>query len=380
VDSRFVCAPAGGDVGPPVLGHHDELAAERAGEVIAEQPRGEPRSLVRAENGVTAARHDRHYRVSRRLATALRNTQPFCVIAEKRRALVLIQSAPSRTWDRPQPDDLLIARRIADESQHHVPFAQRTPRGDLRDNLAGVSVLVSLERHSAESCHRAESPAPVIHSALVNGYSRHPDRAQWAATPHRPEGLMGYTTDFIGHIEVCPPLNIAEQHYLQAFSASRRYDRTGGPYEVPGNPSAEYDESPADLERYNAVAHEQPSLWCGWRPCWDGCCIAFDGSEKFYRATQWLTYWIDHFLAPQARAADSGLACFDEFTFDHVLDGIIAACRRDTRELYLIDVERNDVRQRTLHAPDAGFTDADPLPYEIEIDGSRLRRRRPRRA
>jgi hypothetical protein len=191
---------------------------------------------------------------------------------------------------------------------------------------------------------------------------------------------MGYTTDFIGHIEVNPPLNVAEQHYLHAFSASRRYDRAGGPYDVPGNPSAEYDDRPADLDAYNAVGPGQPSLWCGWVPCWEGCCISFNGHDKFYSATRWLTYLIDHFLAPKARAADSGLDCFAEFTFDHVLDGIIAACRRDTRELYLIEVERNVVRERTLHAPDARFFDAGPLPYEIANDELETRRRRPRRA
>lgn len=190
---------------------------------------------------------------------------------------------------------------------------------------------------------------------------------------------MGYTTDFIGHIEIHPPLNTAEQHYLLAFSASRRYDRVGGPYEVPGNPSAEHDERPADIDTYNTLAPGQPSLWCDWQPGWDGCSLSFDGVEKFYGATQWLIYLIDHFLAPQARAATSGLACFDDFTFDHVLGGIIAACRRDTRELYLIQVEHNLVREKTLHDPEAGFIDAGPLPYEIAIDDSRARRRRPRR-
>lgn len=192
---------------------------------------------------------------------------------------------------------------------------------------------------------------------------------------------MGYTTDFLGHIEIEPPLNTAELYYLFAFSASRRYDRPGGPYEVPGNPSAENDECSAeiDVDTYNAVAPGQPSLWCDWRPCWDGSCLSFDGAEKFYRATQWLTYLIDHFLAPGARAANTGLACFDEFTFDHVLDGIVAACRRDTRELYLIRVEHNTVRETMLHAPDARFIDTGPLPYEITIDNARAGRRRPRR-
>lgn len=80
---------------------------------------------------------------------------------------------------------------------------------------------------------------------------------------------MGYTTDFIRHIEVAPRLGEAEQLYLTAFSASRRWDRPGGPYEVPASPYAERDSLPADLDRYNSTLEGQPSLWCGWVPCWD---------------------------------------------------------------------------------------------------------------
>ena len=50
---------------------------------------------------------------------------------------------------------------------------------------------------------------------------------------------MGTTTDFIGHINIDPPLNDAEQNYLMAFAASRRYARPGGQYDVPGNPAAD---------------------------------------------------------------------------------------------------------------------------------------------
>ena len=36
---------------------------------------------------------------------------------------------------------------------------------------------------------------------------------------------MGFSTDFVGHIDIEPPLNDSEIVYLSAFSASRRYDR-----------------------------------------------------------------------------------------------------------------------------------------------------------
>jgi hypothetical protein len=189
---------------------------------------------------------------------------------------------------------------------------------------------------------------------------------------------MGYTTDFIGHVVVDPPLNDAEQQYLRAFSSSRRYDRSNGPYYVPGSPAAERDERPVDMDTYNATAPGQPSLWCQWAPCWDGCCIAFDGHEKFYAATSWLRYLIDHFLAPGAFASSSRRPEFEHFTFDHTLDGVIAACRRDTRELYLIRVERNVVREETLVPPTPEYFDMPDLPYEVENDRQSQLRPRPR--
>ncbi|MET3803577.1 hypothetical protein ABIB25_000561 [Nakamurella sp. UYEF19] len=86
---------------------------------------------------------------------------------------------------------------------------------------------------------------------------------------------MGYTTDFIGHIEIEPPLNQHEQAYLAAFAGSRRCQTRSGPYDVPGNPAAddiEWDsKSPwtaAETDQYNAVVAGQPGLWCGWAVGW----------------------------------------------------------------------------------------------------------------
>ena len=63
-------------------------------------------------------------------------------------------------------------------------------------------------------------------------------------------GAMGYTTDFIGHIDITPSLNEAELAYLDAFRLSRRFDRLGGPDEVPGNPYAD-DRAYVDVDSYN---------------------------------------------------------------------------------------------------------------------------------
>jgi hypothetical protein len=187
---------------------------------------------------------------------------------------------------------------------------------------------------------------------------------------------MGYTTEFIGHIEIAPALNTAEQQYLSAFGHSRRCQVAPSPYDIPGNPAAAFERTSGEIDAYNSIATGQPSLWCGWHPCFEGCCLSFDGIEKFYNATRWMEYLIQHFLAPGAIAQRSGASWFGEFAFDHVLNGVIAACRRDTRRLYLIRVDNNIVSEETLWAPAIDYDEFPLLAYEKVKDDSRRRRRR----
>ena len=151
---------------------------------------------------------------------------------------------------------------------------------------------------------------------------------------------MGYTTDFVGHIDITPPLNAQEAAYLSAFSGSRRFERGDGPYAVPGNPAAE-EQGDVEIDRYNTPPDGQPGLWCRWVPCWEGCCLALDGGEKIYDPTRWLRYLIDHFLKPGALAAAGGHQQLVGLTFDHRLDGMVVGCRRDNKELYAIEVVDN---------------------------------------
>ncbi len=194
---------------------------------------------------------------------------------------------------------------------------------------------------------------------------------------------MGYTTDFIGHIDIEPALNQDEVEYLMAFSQSRRFDRPDGPYAVPGNPIAalETEHETVDVDTYNRVAPGQPQLWCQWVPCLDGCCLSFDGNEKFYQPVAWMRYLIQHFLKPGAAASRSGLPAFEHFTFDHRLDGMIVGCRRDTKKLYAINVTRNRVTEKTLRPGLTEYFGRPPLAYEEALDrwetSSRRRRRVP---
>lgn len=186
---------------------------------------------------------------------------------------------------------------------------------------------------------------------------------------------MGSTTDFVGRIEIDPPLNDSEVEYLTAFADSRRCIREGGPYDVPGNPRAESSAEFAD-DRYNRCAEGQPSLWCSWSVCWDGCCLAWSGAEKSYAMVEWLRYLIAHFLRPGARAMDDPR--FDGFTFDHSLDGMVVGCRRDNKELFSVVVHRNRVTERILVPADPRFVEYPPLPYELANDSRQPRRLRRR--
>ncbi|HCB03052.1 MAG TPA: hypothetical protein DEQ43_02145, partial [Nocardioides bacterium] len=192
---------------------------------------------------------------------------------------------------------------------------------------------------------------------------------------------MGYTTDFIGHFDIDPLLNQDEIEYLTAFSMSRRFARSDGPYAVPGNPMAVRDKERAevDYDTYNTVASGQPQLYCQWVPCLDGCCLTFDGNEKFYQPVAWLRYLILHLLKPGAVAARTGLEAFEHFTFDHHLNGMVVGCRRDTKELFAITVKANRVTERVLRPGEPEHYGQPPLAYEQAIDwwaNSTRRRRR----
>lgn len=189
---------------------------------------------------------------------------------------------------------------------------------------------------------------------------------------------MGYTTDFLGHLEISPRLNDAEVEYLTAFSESRRWDRPQGPYAVPDNPRAEDDET-APVERTNRPAPGQPGLWCQWLPCPTGCCLSDDGTEKFYAPVAWLTYLVEHFLRPGALAGRSGSPVFEQFTFDHVLDGTVVARRRDTRRMWVIELNQNVLTERVLVEGDDPSQVWGGYPFETARDQLRAARsaRRP---
>lgn len=146
---------------------------------------------------------------------------------------------------------------------------------------------------------------------------------------------MGYTTSFEGQVAIEPPLNPTEIAYLRDFAESRRHQRPEGPYST-----HDYGWGEVDSSDYNRPPEGQPSLWCNWESTDDGTGIRWNGAEKFYDATKWMQYLIDHFLKPGAHA--QGQCGFEEFTFDHTVTGLIKAQGDepdDKWELVVIDNE-----------------------------------------
>lgn len=153
---------------------------------------------------------------------------------------------------------------------------------------------------------------------------------------------MGYTTTFDGMVSVEPPLNAAEVAYLKKFNDSRRMKREQGPYYVDGPGFAGQDDDGKILD-YNRAPDGQPGLWCQWTAADDGSSIYWDGAEKFYDAAEWMAYVIDHFLKPGAAAYAASDPQFNEFTFDHVLNGVIAAEGEQSGDIWRIVVTNNEV-------------------------------------
>lgn len=129
---------------------------------------------------------------------------------------------------------------------------------------------------------------------------------------------------------------------------------------VPAHPDYGRGDRAVDLS--NEIAQGQPGYWCLWTPCPHGCCLGWNGHEKFYAGPAWMEYLIGHFLRPEAHAEATGDAQFAEFTFNHRLDGLVVGEQDDNRELFAIRVDDNVVSQQVLQR-------GEPLPFEPGWNG-----------
>ncbi|GAB3970754.1 hypothetical protein V1634_22390 [Plantactinospora veratri] len=178
---------------------------------------------------------------------------------------------------------------------------------------------------------------------------------------------MGYETRFSGQVHIAPPLNAAELRYLTRFAEVRHMHRTRGPYFVDGGGHAGQDIEPDVLDGSEPPTG-QPGLWCQWVPSGDGSALGWDEEEKFYDAERWMAYLIDTFLRPGATLAGELAAPipgrvypeeFAEFTFDHVVDGVIEAEGEEPDDRWRLEVRENVVYV-VRHAVHPEYHEIDP--------------------
>ena len=170
---------------------------------------------------------------------------------------------------------------------------------------------------------------------------------------------MGYTTDFDGQVNVVPPLNQQEIHFLTKFSESRRMDREKGPYYLGTGDFGQDREN--DIRNYNRPPEGQPGLWCNWQPTSDGSAIEWSGAEKFYSSMEWMQYLIDHFIGSNPIAKQLHP---EEFSFlqSHTLNGEIGAQGEDRTDKWTLIVTDNIVTTRD-EEPDERDEDDDEDEY-----------------
>jgi len=164
---------------------------------------------------------------------------------------------------------------------------------------------------------------------------------------------MGYQTDFIGYLQIDPPLGPRERSFINCISGSLFLQESSGALRV----------ADEDDEVLRGLVSEAPRGWSNWTVCPQGCCLSYDGGDKANHMVPWLEFLMATFLV--AGAAAEGI---DGMTCDHVLSGMVVGSRRDTRELYSITVRDNDVEVELLWPGNPQWSDYPRLAYQTEID------------
>lgn len=129
---------------------------------------------------------------------------------------------------------------------------------------------------------------------------------------------MGYQTDWIGYFHVQPAFNETEIQFINRVSHSIYLDQT------------QRLRTADELDAARRALNVQPPRWhSNWTACPQGCCLSYDGGDKANHMVEWLDYLMSTYLSPGAVC--EGEDGFEEFTCDHVLNGMVVGSRRDNR-------------------------------------------------
>ncbi len=152
---------------------------------------------------------------------------------------------------------------------------------------------------------------------------------------------MGYTTEFDGSVSIEPPLSAEEVSYINKFSSSRRMHRKNGQYFVDGTGDFGQNQDD-DVIDHNHPDPSQPGLWCQWVASDDGTTLEWDGGEKFYEATAWMEYFMEHFIGATPLAQKDL-----PFLTGHKCNGEIEADGEESDDNWLLIVKDNIVTTKT---------------------------------
>lgn len=159
---------------------------------------------------------------------------------------------------------------------------------------------------------------------------------------------MGMQTRYLGALTITPPLCQEEVIWLRAHQLTDFSLHPDDPYPAAMNPTGEKreaDEAGASRSVRGGGFHRPP--WIDWAPTPHGTHLRWQEADKSNDPIPQIRYFIEHFLKPGAHASEAGREEFAAFSFDHVVNGFVAAERSDGR-LYLVEARDNEVREVLL--------------------------------
>ena len=162
---------------------------------------------------------------------------------------------------------------------------------------------------------------------------------------------MGYQTDFIGYLQIDPPLDEYEADVINRISGPGLGLESG------------LRVADATDELLRELMLKAPRGWSNWTVCGDGCCLSYDGGDKANHMAPWLEFLMDALLVPGLPRLSASPG-----PHGHVLNGMVVGSRRDNRELYSITVVDNKRSVELLWPGNPDWSSYPPLRYQTEID------------